>query len=107
LEQIYDKRCPCYAQDYKILLDLQQQGLHYNDKGIEVRSAKLVGKARDPKKPIVVVEVVTRQLPQVLVDSSGKIVKETPGSGPTKTIYNLIRGRDNTWRAYLIYKGIN
>jgi len=107
LERIYDKRCPCYAQDYKILSDLRQQGLHYNDKGIEVRSAKLVGKARDPQKPIVAVEVVTRQLPQALVDGSGKTVKETPGSRPTKTIYNLIRGEDNTWRVYLNYKGLS
>jgi hypothetical protein len=106
LENIYDKRCPCYAQDYRILVDLQRRGLHYSDKGTEVRSAKLVGRARDPKKPIVAVEAVTRQLPQVLVDRSGKAVKETPGSQPSKTIYNLIRGSDNVWRAYLVYKGL-
>jgi hypothetical protein len=107
LERIYDKHCPCYTEDYKTLSDLQRQGLHYEDRGIEVRSAKLVGRARDPKRPIVAVEVVMRQLPQALVDRSGKIVKETPGSRPSKTIYNLIHGEDNVWRAYLIYKGLN
>lgn len=107
LERIYDKRCPCYAQDFKILSDLQRHGLHYNDEGIEVRSAKLVGRARDPRKPIVAVQVIARQLPQALVDRNGKTVKETPGTRPSKTIYNLIRGEDNIWRAYLIYKGLN
>jgi hypothetical protein len=107
LERIYDRRCPCYTQDYQSLLDLQRRGLHYDDQGVEVRSAKLVGRARDPSKPIIAVEVVTRQLPQVLVDRDGKTIKETPGSRPTKTIYNLIRGQDNVWRAYLIYKGLN
>jgi hypothetical protein len=107
LERIYDKRCPCYTEDYKALSDLQRQGLHYEDKGIEVRSAKLVGRARDPKKPIVAVEVVTRQLPQMLVDRHGATVREIPGSRPSRMIYNLIRGEDNVWRAYLIYKGLN
>jgi hypothetical protein len=107
LGEIYDPRCPCYAQDAKALTDLERQGLHYGDQGIQVQSAKLVGKARDPSKPIVAVEVVTRQLPQVLLDRDGKVVRRQPGSGPVTTIYNLIRGADGRWRAYLIYRGLS
>jgi len=106
LGEVFDRRCPCYAQDYKELTDLRRRGLHYDDQGVQVQSAKLVGKARDPSKPVVAVEVVTRQLPQALVDAEGKVVRELPGSGPTKTIYNLIRGADGRWRAYLIYRGL-
>jgi len=107
LGEIYDPRCPCYAQDTKALTDLRRQGLHYGDQGIQVQSAQLVGKARDPSKPIVAVEVVTRQLPQVLLDGDGKVVRRQPGSGPVKTIYNLIRSADGRWRAYLIYRGLS
>ena len=106
LGEVFDRRCPCYAQDFKELTDLRRRGLHYDDQGVQVQSAKLVGKARDPSKPVVAVEVVTRQLPQALVDAEGKVVRELPGSGPTKTIYNLIRGADGRWRAYLIYRGL-
>ena len=106
LGEVYDRRCPCYGQDFKELTDLKRRGLHYDDQGVQVQSAKLVGKARDPSKPVVAVEVVTRQLPQTLVDAQGKVVRELPETGPTKTIYNLIRGADGRWRAYLIYRGL-
>jgi len=106
LGEVYDRRCPCYGQDFKELTDLKRRGLHYDDQGVRVQSAKLVGKARDPSKPVVAVEVVTSQLPQTLVDAQGKVVRELPGTGPTKTIYNLIRGADGRWRAYLIYRGL-
>jgi len=106
LGEVYDRRCPCYAQDFKELTDLRRRGLHYDDQGVQVQSARLVGKARDPAKPVVAVEVATRQLPQVLVDSQGKVVRELPGSGPVTTIYNLIRGTDGRWRAYLVYRGL-
>jgi hypothetical protein len=104
LRNIYDTNCACYQQDLQALSDLRNRGLHYNDEGTRVRSAKLVGRARDPSKPVVSVEVVSQQLPQVLVDGSGSVVERKPGSAPIKIVYQLIRGADSRWRVFQIFR---
>src|SRR5262249_27245970 len=35
LDQIYDKRCPCYAQERTALQDLIRKGWRYNDNGVK------------------------------------------------------------------------
>jgi hypothetical protein len=104
LRNIYDKNCACYQQDFRVLTDLQRRGLHYDDGGTTVRSAKLVGRASDPSKAVVSVEVVSQQLAQVLVDGSGSIVNRTPASAPSRNVFQLIRGTDNRWRVFQIFR---
>jgi len=104
LKEIYDQNCSCFKQDHDALIDLQRRGLHYNDQGTTVRSAKLVGRARDPSKPVVAVEVVSQQLPQVLVNKSGNVVERIPGAAPARTVFQLIRGADLRWRVFQVFK---
>jgi hypothetical protein len=104
LKNIYDTNCACYKQDYQVLTDLQRRGLHYDDEGTKVRSAKLVGRARDPSKAVVSVEVVSQQLPQVLVDGSGSVVDRIPESAPVRTVFQLIRGADQRWRVFQVFR---
>jgi hypothetical protein len=101
LDQIYDRRCPCYAQEQKVLTDLQRRGLRYDDKGVTVLSTKLLGRAAG-NASIVAVEVVSRSSPQVLVDRTGKILERKSGSPVTKTPYELLRGNDGRWHVSLI-----
>jgi hypothetical protein len=101
LDQIYDPRCPCYAQERKALADLATRGWRYNDKGVTVLRAKLLGRAAGDAS-IVAVEVVSRSFPQVLVDRNGKILERKSGSPATKTPYELVRGKDGRWRVSLI-----
>jgi hypothetical protein len=104
LKNIYVTNCACYKQDFQILTDLQRRGLHYDDEGTKVLSAKLVGRARDPSKPVVSVEVVSQQLSQVLVDGSGSVVDRTPASAPLRTVFQLIRGADHRWRVFQVFR---
>jgi hypothetical protein len=104
LKKIYDVGCPCYGEEFKQLTELRQQGLRYNDRGTEVQRTKQIGSARDPAKSVVAIEVTSRQYPQVLVDRSGKVVRQSPSSAPRKNIYELIRGADGRWRVYLVYR---
>ncbi|HVD13514.1 MAG TPA: hypothetical protein VNK73_03620 [Actinomycetota bacterium] len=104
LKEIYDVGCPCYSDEFKQLTDLRQQGLHYNDRGTEVQRTKQIGSARDPAKPVVAIEVTSRQFPQILVDRSGKVIRQSPASTLRKNIYELIRGADGRWRVYLVYR---
>jgi len=104
LKQIYDVGCPCYEQEFQQLGDLQRRGLRYNDRGTEVQQARLIGRARDPSKRVVAIEVTSRQFAQVLVDGTGKVVKQSPATPSKKNIYELIRGSDRRWRVYLTYK---
>jgi hypothetical protein len=104
LKEIYDVGCPCYSEEFKQLTELRQQGLRYDDRGTEVQRTKQIGSARDPAKPVVAIEVTSRQYPQMLVDSSGKVIRQSPASAPKKNIYELIRGADGRWRVYLVYR---
>ena len=101
LDQIYDKRCPCYAQERSTLANLERRGWRYNDKGVTVLKTKLLGRAAG-NASIVAVEVITRSFPQVLVDRTGKILERESGSLVTKTPYELLRGNDGRWRVSLI-----
>ncbi len=101
LDQIYDKRCPCYAQERNTLADLERHGWRYDDKGVKVLKAKLLGRAAG-NPSIVAVEVVSRSSQQLLVDRGGKIVERRPGSGLMKTPYQLLRGTDGRWRVSLV-----
>jgi hypothetical protein len=101
LDQIYDKRCPCYAQERSALADLARKGWRYNDNGVKVLKAKLLGRATT-NSSIVAVEVVTRSSRQVLTDGAGKIVEQKAASGPMKTPYQLLRGTDGRYRVTLI-----
>jgi hypothetical protein len=78
LAQIYDKRCPCFAQERNTLADLQRRGWKYNDQGVKVLEAKLLGRGTG-KPASVALDVVERVYPQVLVDRSGKIVQKRLG----------------------------
>jgi hypothetical protein len=104
LKEIYDVGCPCYDEEFKQLTDLKQQGLRYDDRGTEVQRTKQIGSARDPAKAVVAIEVTSRQFPQILVDRSGKIIRQSPATTPRKNIYELIRGTDGRWRVYLVYR---
>jgi hypothetical protein len=101
LDQIYDKRCPCYAQERAALLDLARKGWRYNDNGVKVLKAKLLGRAAT-NSSIVAVEVVSRSEKQVLVDGAGKIVEQKAASGPMKTPYQLRRVSDGRYHVTLI-----
>jgi hypothetical protein len=101
LTNIYDKRCPCFAQERQALTDLQRRGLRYTDQGVKVLSAKLLGRAAT-NQSIVALEVVSQLPQQTLIDYAGKIVERSPGSGPTKTAYQLLRGADGRYRVTLI-----
>ena len=101
LANIYDKRCPCFAQERQALADLQRRGLRYTDQGMKVLSAKLLGRAA-ANQSIVAVEVVSQVPQQTLIDYAGKIVQQSPGSGPRKTAYQLLRSADGRYRVTLI-----
>jgi hypothetical protein len=101
LDQIYDRRCPCYAQERKALADLERRGWRYNDKGVTVLKTTLLGRAAG-NTSIVAVEVVSKSFPQILVDRTGKILERKSGSPATKTPYELLRGKDGRWRVSLI-----
>jgi hypothetical protein len=104
LKDIYHPNCSCFKQDQRTLADLQRRGLHYDDQGTTVQSAKLVGRARDATTPVVAVEVISQQLPQVLVNSSGNVVERIPKSSPTRTVFQLIRGSDHRWRVFQVFR---
>jgi hypothetical protein len=101
LDQIYDRRCPCYAQERSALQDLARKGWKYNDNGVKVLKAKLLGRAAT-NSSIVAVEVVTRTSRQVLTDGAGKIVEQRAASAPMKTPYQLLRGTDGRYHVTLI-----
>jgi hypothetical protein len=104
LKDIYHPNCSCFKQDQQVLTDLQRRGLHYEDQGTSVRSAKLVGRARDTSTPVVAVEVISQQLPQVLVNSSGNVVERIPESAPSRSVFQLIRGSDRRWRVFQVFR---
>ncbi len=97
LAQIYDQRCPCYQREHQELDDLSRRGLHYDDDGVEILSAKLLGQAKG-RPSDVAVETLVRTRTQVLVDTHGDVVKRMRGSGPTYHDYELIHGPDGRWR---------
>jgi hypothetical protein len=101
LDQIYDRRCPCYAQERKALADLASRGWRYNDKGITVLKAKLLGRGTG-KPPSVALDVVERVNPEVLLDRSGKIRSQKPGSANKTVTYELVQGADHRWRVSFI-----
>jgi hypothetical protein len=101
LDQIYDRRCPCYEQERKVLADLERRGWRHNDKGVTVLRAKLLGRAAG-NAPIVAVEVVAQSFPEIVVDRSGKIVDRKSQSSVTKTPYELLRGGEGRWRVALV-----
>jgi hypothetical protein len=104
LTQIYDKRCPCYAQERATLADLQRRGWRYNDQGVKVVQAKLRGRGVG-NSSIVAIESVIRIGQQVLLDQAGKIVQRKAASGPTKMTYELVRGSDGRWRVSFTIDG--
>ena len=104
LTQIYDKRCPCYAQERATLADLQRRGWHYNDQGVKVVQAKLRGRGVG-NSSIVAIESVIRTAEQVLLDQDGKVVQRKPASAPTKMTYELVRGPDGRWRVSFTIDG--
>jgi hypothetical protein len=104
LDQIYDRRCPCYAQERKALADLASRGWRYNDKGVTVLKAKLRGRGVG-NSSIVAVESMIRTAQQVLLDRNGKVLQRKAESGPTKMTYELIRGKDGRWRVSFVVVG--
>jgi hypothetical protein len=104
LGRIYQKRCPCYEQEQKALIELQQRGWRHNDKGIEVLRTKLLGRGVNKTPPVVAIEVIGRGYPQVVVDGAGKVVKKEPGFSSTRFIYELTQESDRQWRVSLIIK---
>jgi hypothetical protein len=101
LSQIYDKRCPCYAKERATLANLQRRGWRYNDQGVKVLSAKLLGRATT-NRSIIAVEVVSRTPQQSVINRAGTIVQRQPPSGPTKTAFQLLLGADGRYLVTLI-----
>ncbi|HZD68687.1 MAG TPA: hypothetical protein VFA45_07155 [Actinomycetes bacterium] len=101
LSQIYDKRCPCFAQERNTLADLQRRGLKYTDQGVKVISAKLLGRGTG-RPASVALDVVERVFAQVLVDRNGKIVQKRAGSAARTTTYELVQGEDSRWRVSFV-----
>ncbi len=101
LDQIYDRRCPCYAQERKVLADLERRGWRYNDKGVTVLKTKLLGRGTGAP-PSVALDVVERIHPQILLDRSGKIREQRPGSAAKTVTYELVQGADRRWRVSFI-----
>jgi hypothetical protein len=97
LTHIYDKRCPCFAQEHRALADLQRRAWKYNDQGVKVVQAKLRGRGVG-NSSIVAIESIIQSAQQVLVDRDGKILQRKAASGPTKMTYELVRGPDGRWR---------
>lgn len=97
LANIYDKRCPCFQREFQVLNDLKRRGLRYDDEGVEILDAKLLGQAKG-RPSDVAVETLVRTRVQVLVDARGNVVKRVRGSGPAYQDYELIRGPDGRWR---------
>jgi hypothetical protein len=102
LERIYDRNGPAYPKEYQTLVSLKQRGLRYEDQGVEIRDAKLIGKAQGTSG--VAIEVTSREFPKSLVAADGRVIKREPGSSPTRTVYNLIKGGDRRWRIYVVYR---
>jgi hypothetical protein len=102
LARIYDRNGPAYPKEYQALVSLKQRGLRYEDQGVEIRDAKLIGKAQGTTG--VAIEVISRELPRSLVAVDGRVIKREPGSPPTKFVYNLIKGDDQRWRIYVVYQ---
>ncbi|HEY5988378.1 MAG TPA: hypothetical protein VIV12_18670 [Streptosporangiaceae bacterium] len=97
LDQIYDRRCPCYAREHRVLTHLRSRGLRYDDQGVEILKARLLGRAKN-RPSDVAVEVLVLTRTQILVDKAGKLVKRTPASSPNYQDYELLRGPDGRWR---------
>jgi hypothetical protein len=97
LARIYDKRCPCYQLEYQALNDLKRRGWRYDDEGVEILKAKLLGQAKG-RPSDVAVETLVRARLQVLVDAHGEVVKRVRSTDPKFQDYELIRGTDGRWR---------
>jgi hypothetical protein len=104
LDQIYDKRCPCYAQERSALADLARKGWRYNDNGVKVLKAKLLGRGSG-KPASVALDVVERVFPQILVDRSGKIIQKRAGTSARTTTYELVQGDDLKWHVSFVIPG--
>jgi hypothetical protein len=104
LDQIYDKRCPCYAQERSALADLARKGWRYNDNGVKVLKAKLLGRGSG-KPASVALDVVERVFPQILVDRSGKIIQKRAGTSARTTNYELVQGDDLKWHVSFVIPG--
>jgi hypothetical protein len=102
LDRIYDKNGPAYPREYQALRDLKQQGLRYKDQGVEVRDAKLIGRAQGTNG--VAIEVTSREFSRTLIAADGRVIRREPGSPATKVVYNLIKGDDQRWRIYVVYR---
>ncbi len=101
LARIYDKRCPCFAQERNALADLQRRGWKYTDQGVKVLSARLLGRGNS-KPASVALDVVERVFPQVLADRRGKPVQKKAGSAARTTTYELVQGEDHKWRVSFV-----
>ncbi|HEY2960606.1 MAG TPA: hypothetical protein VGM21_20745 [Actinomycetota bacterium] len=102
LGRIYDKNGPAYPKEYQTLRALKQQGFRYEDQGIEIRTARVVGRAQGAVG--VAIEATTREFPRTLIAGDGRVIRKEPGSPPTKVVYSLIKGDDQRWRIYVVYR---
>jgi hypothetical protein len=101
LDQIYDRRCPCYAQERRALADLERRGWRYNDKGVTILKTTLLGRGTG-QPPSVALDVVERVHPQVLLDRAGKIRDQKPGIAAKTITYELVQGADHRWRVSFV-----
>jgi hypothetical protein len=104
LDRIYDHRCPCHAQERRVLADLERRGWRYQDKGVTVLKTKLRGRGVGNSR-IVALESVIKTAQEVLIDQNGGILRQKAASGPTKMTYELIRGEDDRWRVSFVVVG--
>ena len=102
LENIYDKRCPCYAKEYREIMRLKQHGLSYKGSRTRITHINFYGRGTETPKERVVVEVFLRTDPYSIVDKNGRVVEHKQGSQVTRYLYQLDLGKDKRWRVFFI-----
>jgi hypothetical protein len=92
---------PLLSKERKVLADLRRHRQKFQDKGVKVISAKLLGRGTG-RPASVALDVVERVFPQILVDQSGRTLQRKPGSASRTTTYELVQGDDRKWRVSFV-----
>jgi len=102
LANIYDKRCPCYAQELQRLRLLRQRGAHYEGKGSRVKKVEFFARAsRDSRR--VQLHVWSSTQAQAVVDKNGRVIERINPMPEARYVYLLQLGNDRRWRIYYFF----
>lgn len=77
------------------IANLRSKGWRYSDSGA---TASQISLQRRPTSDAALVQLVTEQGPQIVVDGTGAIVQRGDGWKPRREQYTLKRGTDGRWR---------